>query len=106
MSRKIKKNKWISFEEDLEIQFLVRPFSVLYLKSIPATSDISPDLMWEVFDGVVVDWKGFFDENEKPLPCTTENKRIIAEQFNDLLTFVFTQSLNEDTGVTGKEIKN
>jgi len=37
MARTLSKNKWIKFPEDEEIQFKLRPFSPLHLKSMPTS---------------------------------------------------------------------
>jgi hypothetical protein len=107
MPRKLQKNKWLVLPEEKDVQFLIKPFSVLYLKTVPTDENISSELMWDVFRAVVVDWKGLQDENGKDMKCTDENKRKVAEQFNDILSFVFSESMTQDdTGVTKAESKN
>lgn len=108
MARKLQKNKWIKFPGDDDIKFLIRPFSVLFLKTLPSDLDtITPEMMWEIFNGAVLDWKGFNDPEGNDLICNERNKRMVAEEFNDILTFVFTESINSQQDVIKeKEIKN
>lgn len=90
MSFKVKKNtrKWVEYEKDPEIKFLIKPFSVLYLSKLPSDENLTPELFWETFNQCVCDWSGIVDEEGKPLPCTTENKKLLAEQDIDILMWV------------------
>lgn len=107
MSRQIKKNRWITFPEDPEIQFLIRPFSILFLKTLPSdTSKITPSMMWDTFNSCVIQWKGLKDLNDEDLACNEVNKRAIAEHFEDILSFVFKESINKEGDITEVEVKN
>jgi hypothetical protein len=35
-------------------------------------------MYYERFDKTVIEWEGIGDENGKPIPCTPENKRMVA----------------------------
>lgn len=109
MARKIKKekNQWIKFDKDPEIEFFLKPFTILYLKKLPSDEGFTPDLMWEMFNNSVMDWKGLNDADGKPLKCNEETKRLVAEEFDDILLFVVNQaSLIKDSKVSEKEAKN
>ena len=92
MAKKIKKDRWIALPDDAEVQILIKPFSVLYLKTLPSDDQVNSSMMWDVFNAVVVDWKGFEDEDGKKLECNAKNKRTVAEQFSDVLSFVFSEA--------------
>jgi hypothetical protein len=107
MARQLKKNntKWIKFEQEPEIEFLLKPFSVLYLTKIPSETNYTPETLWETFNHSVIDWKGINGEDGKPLKCTPENKRFVAEAWYDILTFVVLESSKLSTEKE-PEIKN
>lgn len=42
----------------------------------------------EMFDRVIISWTGINDEDENPLPCTAENKRLVYEHNADFATDV------------------
>jgi len=92
MALKLKNNKWITYPEDEEVQFLIKPFSVLFLTNLPTNENLSPEMLWDNFNATVVDWKGITDADGKTLKCNKDNKRFIAEQFQDILMFVFNES--------------
>ena len=109
MARKLKKDRWIIFPEDKDIQFQIRPFSILHLKKYPSEDQVSFEALWEVFNGAVIAWKGIEDENGKELPCNEENKRKVAEENDDLLVFVTDKSVMSSTlykKITENEVKN
>lgn len=107
MSRKLQKNKWVSMPDEDDVKFLMRPFSVLHLKTIPTDDKVTAEIMWEVFNAAIMGWEGLNDDEGKPLACNETNKRLVAEQFQDILSFVFTESISKVEGqISDKESKN
>ena len=94
MTLKIKKDtkKWIDYEKDPEIKFLIKPFSVLYLSKVPSEDNYTPETLWETFNQTVCDWSGIIDEDGKPVKCTEISKRAVAEQDYELLMWVVLES--------------
>ena len=95
MARKIKNKsiEWIEFPEDKEIQFKIKPFTVLYLSKIPNQDAITPELAWEIFDNSLLDWKGIQTEDGKDLKCDSISKRLLAEQDLEILLFVVDRAM-------------
>jgi len=97
---KLTESKWKKFPEDEEIQLKIRPFPVSQGMFIPG---ISNETMWEYllkkFLYCVEDWKGFVDENDKPLECNEDNKTFVYNYFQDIVTFAITEIAEVTYGV-------
>ena len=47
--------------------------------------DLQNELYW---DAVIVGWENLIDKNEKPIPCTRENKTLLMTRSKKFLEFV------------------
>ena len=110
MARIAKKtaSRWVTFDKDPDIQFLLKPFTILYLKKIPSEEGYTPEFMWNIFDSSVVDWKGINGDDGKPLPCNSDTRRIVAEEFEDLFLFGALEviKIKNDNKIPEIEVKN
>ena len=99
---------WVKYPEDQDIQFLIRPFSIFNLQRMPSAenADFTIDEYWTIFNYCLVDWKGIYDENDKPLKCNEQNKKLIADHIQDLATFVIEEAVKAKGNVSEKAVKN
>lgn len=79
-TKKFSQTKEISHPDYPEVKLTIRPFSIFSLNQIPTAENIQ-DIKeyFNIFDYSVVSWVGISDENDKPLKCNTENKRLLFE---------------------------
>ena len=75
------KSEWIGFDkDDQDVQFLIKPFSMFAMNVMPSDSDnFKISEYWSIFNYVVSDWKGIVGDDDKPLPCNKENKRLFFD---------------------------
>ena len=84
------KGKWFAYPEDKEIEILIRPFSLFTMGTMPSTdvNEINITDFYNNFAYVTLDWKGILDDDDKPLKCNDDNKRILYDYFQELVGFV------------------
>ena len=59
------------------------------------------------FEYVVLDWKGMLNDDDKPLKCNEENKRIVYDYFQELVGFVIESSMKaRESVMSNKSAKN
>lgn len=110
--RKIKlqttKGTWLEFPEDPEVKLLIKPISVFALSILPSEKEMKPTDGWNMFNYMLLDWKGLVDENDKDIKCNEENKKVIFDYDQELVAFVLEKSSELREDVTGgqKELKN
>jgi len=98
------KDSWVDYTED-DLKFQVRPFKLLSLTNLPNDDGIHMEQLWNIFNYIVTDWKGI--ENESgPMECNEENKKIVFEYDQELVSFCVGKAAEMREGVTGKELKN
>jgi len=107
MASKIKKEegKWIKFPKNEKIQLLIKPFTVLYLSKLPTEDKVTPEMLWEVFDNSVLDWKDIPWDDGTPIKYNAVNKRKVAEQDMELLLFGFNEAFKEGS-IDEETVKN
>lgn len=113
MAREIKKQRWITLPSDPEVQFLIKPYSILYVDDTPIelTSVTKMNMQFlnktrlNAFIKCVVEWKGITD-NGVEIECNEKNRRMVGETNLDLCEFVFTESVKDAKQITETEIKN
>jgi len=104
--KKIADEIWVKFPEDEEIQLKIRQFPTSQGMYIPGISDETMfEFAWKKFNYCIVDWKGFIDENEKPLECNEENKRYVYDYIEDIMMWASNEisKLKEDIVTTQKK---
>lgn len=83
--------KWVDFREDAQVKIRMLPMS----KSLSmADGEVDLDAMSTIFTECVVDWKGFVDEDDKPIECSPENKLLMFDCFMELVGFVVEEQNN------------
>ena len=101
------KGVWVPFPDDKDVQILIRPFSLFTMTKMPNEDDVDFTEFWNIFNYCVVDWKGINDEDNKPLKCNEETKKIVYDFDQELVGFIVEQSSNAREGlVSGKAVKN
>ena len=102
------KGVWIDVPGDEEVKLQIKPMSVFTLKKLPTTSEITIEDGWNMFNMMLIGWKGFVDEDDKPLECNEENKKMVYEYDQDLVTFAIEEcnKLREQVVGEKSEIKN
>lgn len=99
-NKKAIEQKWVEWEKDKEVQILVRPFPA---SQTMIMADMSKEergsINWKIFDYCVLDWKGFVDENDKPLKCTKENKQMIFDYDREFIVFAVNEISNFDKDI-------
>jgi hypothetical protein len=109
INTKKSEGQWIPYPEDKNVQFLIRPFSIFTLSRLPSEetmAQLSPEEYWQIFNYCLMDWKGIYDTEEKPLKCNENNKKIVADHFMELASFVVTQAVTLKASFSEKEAKN
>jgi hypothetical protein len=110
MARKLKREnfKIITFPEDKEITFKIKPMSVLYLTKFPKDGEYTPDILWEQFRTCLIDWTGIEYEDGTKIECNDKSKRKLAEEDTELFTFVINgiREYSEKDKPKEEEIKN
>jgi len=110
--RKINKTKangsWIEFPDDPTFKLKVRPINLLSLNKMP-TEEVktTQNEMFEWFDYVLIDWTGYEDESGAVIKCDKENKELVFNYDQDVVTFVInTATKLRDEIITKEEIDN
>lgn len=81
------KEKWVKHPDDPEVEILVRPFPLSNSLFAPSDDQKVMKLAWEKFNYSIMDWKGFVDQDDKPIECNEENKKFIFDYDYDTITW-------------------
>ncbi len=103
------KGVWVPLPDDKEVSVNIKPTSVFVLKKLPSDdAKITIEDGWNMFNAMLIDWKGIVAEDDKPIKCNEENKRMIFEYDQDLVSFVMEECNKLRESVIGekKQIKN
>ena len=102
------KGVWITSPDDKEVQVLIKPVSIFSLTKLPSEEKITVIDAWNMFNQMVIDWKGIVDEDNKPIKCDEVGKKLIYEYDQDLVSFIIEEcnELREKVSGSKKEIKN
>lgn len=103
------KGKWFPFPDDKDISVLIKPFSLFNMNRMPSENieEVNVAEFFDNFEYVCLDWKGLVDEDDSPLVCNTENKKVIYDYFQELVGFVIEQSMAMRSEiVSGESAKN
>jgi len=108
INKKASKGTWVKYPKDKSIELLVRPLSIYDFDKLPSEDmEITPKEFGKFCEGLLVDWKGFVDEDGKALKCTDENKRILSDHDQEIAAFVINTAAElKSAVVTDTEIKN
>lgn len=103
-NKKASEPQWVKYAEDESVEILIKPLSMYYLKKLPTGNiELTSEEFGNLICELIVDWKGIFDEDEKPLPCTKETKLLIADHAQDLAAFVMTTASEMKGKITIRE---
>ena len=90
--RKISKNKikskWVNFDKDPDVKFKLRPVPINNILLGVALEGDRKKIIWDKFNYALEEWEGMTDENDKPLPCTEENKKFVFDWDEEILLFI------------------
>lgn len=109
INKKATKGQWIVDKDDKDIQYLIKPFSIFNINKMPSEdlSQVNPSEYYIIFNHALQDWKGIVDDNDKPLACNEENKKLIYDYDQDLVSFVLEVAIKMRNEVLNKEaVKN
>jgi hypothetical protein len=100
---------WIKDPNDETIEYLIRPISIISMTTQPSALEkeikFNDTIEWFIF--ALKDWKGVVDDDDKPLPCDDENKRMFFDFNPDGATFIVNKGFELRAGVIPKdELKN
>ncbi len=100
------KGKWITHPDDKDVQVKVRPFSLFSLTKLPSVDNVDMTEVWNIFNYVVLNWKGFEGE-DGPMECNEANKKLVYDFDQDIVVFVTEQAGTLRDKVVGeKDLKN
>lgn len=106
MALSLKNHKWIKHPEDSEIEFKIKPYSLLSLKKIPYTNEVTSDDLVNIIKYCLLDWKGINLDGE-PLKCDDEGKDTFMALCPDLVLFIYYNTISPKFfDDKGEEIKN
>ena len=63
-------------------------------------------IMQDMFCTCVVNWENIKDEEDNPIPCTPENKKLIAELNPNFASEVVAKATNLEETLNTEEVKN
>lgn len=90
INRKNLEGKWVDWEHGVKL--LLRPFPSSEGIFAPQNAKEIAEASWIRFDYCVLDWEGIEDEEGNTLECNSENKRLIFDYVEDLLSFVIVKT--------------
>jgi len=104
------KGKWFDFEQDQELKLFIKPFSLFTMNKLPSDptdTQMNVSDLFPAFNYCVNDWKGFVDENGVELKCNEENKKLIFDFDQEIVTFVIDKAMSIRAEIyEAQEIKN
>jgi len=103
------KGRWFTYPDDKEIEVLIRPFSLFNMSKMPSTevSEINVTDFFDNFNYVCLDWKGLVDEDDAPIKCDADNKKMIYDYFQELIGFVIEKAMEMRSEIISeKSVKN
>lgn len=107
LNKSIASGQWITHPDDKSLQFEVRPLNLFNMNNIPTVDNIAPEQVWDWFNYICMNWKGYVDENDKPLVCDEDNKKLVFNFDQEIVGFVIEESNKlRESIVEGKEAKN
>ena len=111
INKKATKEQWVSYTGNPSVEFLIKPLSLYYFKKLPSSDNLQNITAGNYLDMVcqlIVDWKGIYDQDEKIIDCTDENKKMIVDYDSDIASFIIQESGKLRSGVLtkGEEVKN
>lgn len=102
------KGEWISFPEDNELKFQIRPLSISNMNNIPSSvEELPPSEYFAWFNYMCTGWSGYTDENGKELECNDENKRLVFDHDQEIAGFVIKEGTLLNQAIVSKgDLKN
>lgn len=108
---KVNKSKlqpiWVEYKQSVKIQ--IRPFSVFANNQLPSGQEPDQGIseFWKIFNFVVLEWEGIYDEDEKPFECNEDNKKIIYDYDVELRSFIIDAAIKaRQSVISEEELKN
>lgn len=105
-NKKAAQGTWVTYTEDEDVELKIRPFSLFSLSKLPTATNIEMSDFWNIYDYVLMDWKGIEDE-DGPLEFNEENKKMVYDYDQEISAFVVSQASEmREKIVSEKEVKN
>jgi len=93
VDKKATEPQWIKFDEDESVELLIRPLSLYYFQKLPSGDiQLSSDQFGKLFCQLLVDWKGIYESDDVLMPCTDENKLLVADHAQNIASFVISKA--------------
>jgi len=83
--------KWIQFEDDEDIQFLIKPLRIS-LMALRPDSTVS-EMSLKIAQSCLMDWKGIKDVNGDDVKFTPENKMFILDSSLRITQFIYEKAI-------------
>jgi hypothetical protein len=87
--KKVYEEKWIEHPEYPTLRVKIRPFPMSALSLKPGEAASNMFQMETIFKYCCIEWEGVLDEEEKPIPCTDENKQKVFDYANPIALWVY-----------------
>lgn len=101
INKKIAGNTWVKYDDNTDVEFLLRPVPYSYMK---ADTETLPEVLAANFDYCVVDWKGL-DSDGEVFECNAENKRYLFDYVTPIREFVMLKVSEINKSIT-EDLKN
>jgi hypothetical protein len=89
INKKNLKSEWFDFDEG--IKFLIRPFPLSERSLSPSTSNIIEVLIKQAMY-CLKEWEGVCDDEDNVLECNEENKKLLFDYSDDVVSFICDKS--------------
>ena len=81
-------DRWVDYPDDKDVRLKIRPFPMSNGILFDTSEKRLTEYTWDKFNYCVVDWEGILDENDNPLECNDENKRLIFDYGQEIVMWV------------------
>jgi hypothetical protein len=83
--------KWITFTDDEDVKFLIKPFRTSLLTLRPDTN--LTNIALQVSSMCLLDWKGIKDVNGEDVKFTKDNKEFLLDRSLRLVNFIYENAI-------------
>ena len=103
INRSIVDARWVDFEPDKEVSFLIRQMPLSIGMWMPNSDEDFMQFTKKRFMYCVQDWKGIIDENEEEFPYNDENKEFIFDYVQEISLWVTGQLADNADNIVEKK---
>ena len=106
VSKQAAKPQWVKYKGDESVELLINPLSLYYFQKLPTDNlELTSEQFGELICKLIVDFKGIYDDDDKEMKCTEENKLLIADHAQPIAIFVIdTSRALKEKIVTGEKL--